>query len=60
MPKPRPTQASEGVQLARQEAVEEKNKKTFCMKRFQNIPGKLNLNFSPSKSPSKVPEVDAQ
>jgi hypothetical protein len=54
MPQPRSTKASEGVVLARQESNEEKNKKHFCMKKFQNIKGKLNLNFSPSKSPSKA------
>ena len=61
MPRPRATLASEGVAAARVEAAAEKNKKHFCMKKFQNVKGKLNLNLSPSSSPvgSPVKEVEA-
>jgi hypothetical protein len=56
MPRPRATIASEGVAAARSEAMAEKNKKHFCMKKFQNVKGKLNLNSSPNGSPIKEVE----
>ncbi len=41
MPKPRSTVASKAVEQSRMAAEAKKEKANFCMKKFQNIPGKL-------------------
>ncbi len=46
MPKPKATIASSSIEKVRQAAANEQNKTHFCMKRFQNVKGKLNLNSS--------------
>eukprot|EP01036_Dinobryon_divergens_P025773 gene25773-34354_t len=46
MPNPRTTRAAQSILKAREDAIAQEIPKKFCMKRFQNIPGKMNLNAS--------------
>mmetsp|Transcript_8174 Transcript_8174/g.12208 ORF Transcript_8174/g.12208 Transcript_8174/m.12208 type:complete len:215 (+) Transcript_8174:85-729(+) len=52
LPLPRSTRASTMVESKTKSANKEEPKKPFTMKKFQNIPGKLNLPKSSAKTPT--------